>query len=134
MLDDARLPESDNERSDPFHMLLEAELTGCEAEGEGLRERRLAETLAAQGVVHSHANRAVIGPSRVEQHISACAAKDVSGGEAAHLPAALCDMLEPTQGSGNWESLGCSMFFKLVFLKSGFAWIYMVGLFWILQK
>ncbi len=99
MLDDARLPESENERSDPFHMLLEAELTGSEEKEEGLRERRLAETLAAQGVVHSHANRAVIGPSRVEQHISACAAKDVSGGEAAHLPAALCDMLEPTQGS-----------------------------------
>jgi hypothetical protein len=123
MLDDARLPESENERSDPFHMLLEAELTGCEAEEEGLRERRLARTLAAQGVVHSHANRAVIGPSRVEQHISACAAKDVSGGEAAHLPAALCDMLEPTQGSGDWESLGCSTLFLLVFLKSGSEWI-----------
>jgi hypothetical protein len=110
MLDDARLPESENERSDPFHMLLEAELTGCEAE-EGLRERRLAQTLAAQGVVHSHANRAVIGPSRVEQHISACAAKDVSGGEAAHLPAALCDMLEPTQGSGDWESISLMLNF-----------------------
>jgi hypothetical protein len=119
MLDDARLPESENERSDPFHMLLEAELTGSEAEeGEGLRERRLAQTLAAQGVVHSHANRAVIGPSRVEQHISACAAKDVSGGEAAHLPAALCDMLEPTQGSVDRESLGCSTLFLLVFLQN----------------
>jgi hypothetical protein len=132
MLDDARLPESENERSDPFHMLLEAELTGCEAE-EGLRERRrLAQTLAAQGVVHSHANRAVIGPSRVEQHISACAAKDVSGGEAAHLPAALCDMLEPTQGSRDWESLGCSTFFELVCQQSGSKWICVVKLFWIL--
>lgn len=58
------------------------------------------QVLAGSGVVHQHANQALIGPSRVEQHISACAAKDVEDGPTAgHLPAALCDMLQPTQAT-----------------------------------
>jgi hypothetical protein len=95
MLEDNHISNSDENTEDPFHMLLDEDLTAEEEGSAGA----LASVLAASGVVHQHANRAVIGPSRVEQHISACAAKDVeqTSGRAAGLPAALCDILQPTQ-------------------------------------
>ena len=97
MLEDSRLAEDGNDTSDPFEMLLDEELAGEKEEESGGRLERV---LAGSGVVHHHANKSVVGPSRVEQHISACAAKDVGGsGGAAHLPAAVCDLLQPTQAN-----------------------------------
>ena len=52
MLEDVRIPEGENDASDPFHMLLETELTGKEeVEKEEMKRRRLAQALAGQGVV-----------------------------------------------------------------------------------
>ena len=54
--------------SDPFNIGLEVEL-----EGAGLED--IESVLAKSGVIYSHMNQGVVGPSRAEQHISECAVK-----------------------------------------------------------
>ncbi len=63
------LPENLEETtSDPFNIGLEVEL-----EGAGLED--IESVLAKSGVIYSHMNQGVVGPSRAEQHISECAVK-----------------------------------------------------------
>ena len=63
------LPENLEEASsDPFNIGLEVEL-----EGAGLED--IESVLAKSGVIYSHMNQGVVGPSRAEQHISECAVK-----------------------------------------------------------